>query len=119
MIKDMTYGNTDYFTVGSGKEYKPNLVSHNGADRLSDFFLGTNKKQLSTLNNEYELKKAENINKYSWNVQGMKQAGINPVLASNNAANVSGGIQDADTGSNVVEMLIQMLPSIIKSAGGK
>ncbi len=60
----------------------PNLKSASFGDALSDKFLGTNKvNQVQTMNN-YELQKAVNLNKYGWNVEGMKAAGINPLANS-------------------------------------
>lgn len=67
----------------------PNLQNASLGDHLSDKFLGTNKKNnIETMNN-YELQKAINVNKYAWNAQGMKAAGINPIAAPSQLGNVA------------------------------
>ncbi len=69
--------------------YTPNIKDSNIWDKLSDKWLGTNKVHNTNLNNNYELQKAININKYGWNMEGMMASGINPMMASGNLSNIA------------------------------
>lgn len=67
--------------------YQPNIQKPSFGDKLSDKFLGTNNLDFKNQQNQYEYWKAANINKYSYNVQGMLNAGINPLV---NTAGLNG-----------------------------
>ena len=67
--------------------YQPNIQKPSIGDKFSDTFLGTNKVDSLNQQNQYEYWKAANINKYSYNVQGMLNAGINPLV---NTAGLNG-----------------------------
>ena len=67
--------------------YQPNIQKPSIGDKFSDTFLGTNKVDSLNQFNQYEYWKAANINKYSYNVQGMLNAGINPLI---NTAGLNG-----------------------------
>lgn len=67
--------------------YSPNIQKPSAGDKFSDTFLGTNKVESINQQNQMEYWKAANINKYSYNVQGMLNAGINPLV---NAAGLNG-----------------------------
>lgn len=60
--------------------YTPNISKPSFGNKLSDKFFGTNNVDFINQQNQYEYWKAANINKYSYNIQGMLQAGINPTI---------------------------------------
>ena len=67
--------------------YTPKIESPTFGDKLSDSILGTNNLDFLNQKNQWEYWKSANINKYSYNVQGMLQAGINPLLNTNGLNN--------------------------------
>lgn len=67
--------------------YQPNISKPSIGDKFSDTFLGTNKVDSINQQNQMEYWKAANINKYSYNLQGMLNAGINPLV---NTAGLNG-----------------------------
>lgn len=106
--------------------FTPNLQSSSYSDKMSDKWLGTNNVSNINMSNNYELQKAVNLNKYSWNVQGMKAAGINPLMATNQLGGVSSSQsssqQSGETGllSQVFDVLnpgtlLQDVKDIIKN----
>lgn len=114
----MSYYNKNV-NLGKGDPYKWTYKGTDGTDKLSDFFLGTNIAEQNKANNAYEQQKATTINSYMWNKQGMESVGLNPILG---AGMLAGGAQtsqignEGNTSGNVIEMLIQILPNLIKAA---
>lgn len=101
-------------------QYIPNTLTASWTDKLSDRFLGTNKVNQINAHNQYEFQKATNINKYSWNMQGMVQAGMNPLLnagATNTVANsqANGAFNTANTGE-LLDYSIQLIKEIGKTS---
>ena len=76
--------------------YSPRIQQTNWATKVSDKLFGTNFTDTINNANKYEYQKATNINKYAWNVQGMQQAGINPLA---NAA-ATGSVAQSAAGSS-------------------
>lgn len=87
-------------------------------DKLSDKFLGTNNVANKNMINNYNLQKAINLNKYSWNVEGMRASGINPLANSSQLGNVSSSQSTSDQSGDpgffvneVLDTMKQLSPS--------
>lgn len=77
----------------------PEIKTPSGLQKLSDKFLGTNYVNSINTVNDYNLQKAVNVNKYSWNLEGMKAAGINPIAAGASALSSNTGSQASSNSS--------------------
>lgn len=105
----ITYVNNDPYT--------PHFQTTNFGDSFTDFLGITNNKAKKQAANNIEVAKAINMNKYTWNKEGMLAAGINPLIASSNLGSVSTGQPFNDT-TNFVDMftsILEIIPTIIKA----
>nr|WEY17974.1 MAG: hypothetical protein [Microvirus Sku120] len=86
-----------------------NFKQTSWAERASDRLFGTNyqgradaenreQAQITANKNAYEMQQAVNMNKYSWNVQGMQAAGINPLAASGSVGSLGSANQGTSAG---------------------